>query len=503
MAALLARNDSCAASTGHRPSFSASIALLSVLGYFALLATPARALASSSAPGWSISSVAEPTNFDAGDVLDAEEEVTVEATGGSYELQPSQSGTATAPIAWDASAEEVQAALEALTVVGHGNVFVTGGHDNEHGRRPYLVTWVGELSGSSPGDLELEENMLTGGNATVDVGRLREAYASDRYTVTAVNMGTRAAEGETVIKDELPAGVVAVNATIEEGVLRSARECTRVVVGAVTSVTCKYAGTVAPGRELVVTIGLARVSSSLTGSLVNEARVSGGGAAEAATSESSPVNVGPAAFGIDQLRFETDGPAGEPVLQAGAHPSAVTTAIRFNNVLSNYLPGVGRDRLEPKVVQEVRVLSVDLPLGFVGDPLAAARCPEIDLTDQEGSLGEGGHPRTLCPAASIVGTLSLIWHGGEHQEPFPVYNVDPEPGYPAELGVNAVIGQPVFMYASVVRTAEGYRLRVATPAVLRAVDIEGVSVTVFGDPAEHDGTGGSRRVRDEPDGVLG
>jgi hypothetical protein len=81
----------------------------------------------------------------------------------------------------------------------------------------------------------------------------------------------------------------------------------------------------------------------------------------------------------------------------------------------------------------------------------------------------------------------------EHTVPYPVYNVVPEHGYPAEFGTNVGAGQPVFFYAGVVRDGSGYRLRIAVPGGLRAFGQEPVEVRVeiFGDPGALNGTGSS------------
>ncbi len=325
----------------------------------------------------------------------------------------------------------------------------------------------------------------------------------DQYTLTALNVGSRSSEGEVVIKDKLAAGVVPVKATIEEPRSEtteesSTGECTL----AIEVVRCAYSeGAVAPGHELLVSIRVA-VSSSLSGVVSNRATISGGGAQKASTIESTSVNVGPAPFGVDQLSFEASGLDGEADLQAGAHPAAVTTTIDFNTVPSSKNNGQPYD-----VAQEVKDVAVNLPLGFVGDPLATERCPEIDLTYTEGSLGSG-HYHTACPPASRVGTIRFVWAGGRREETdgFPVYNVVPERGYPAELGFNAGLGgAPIFMYASVAPSAAGYRVRIATPGALRsgATDIEGVSLTIFGDPAAHDDASGSTAFVTSPSSCLG
>ena len=69
----------------------------------------------------------------------------------------------------------------------------------------------------------------------------------------------------------------------------------------------------------------------------------------------------------------------------------------------------------------------------------------------------------------------------------------PRARLPAELAFNAAgFGQPIFMYASVLPGAAGYRLRIATPGVLRTLnfDLEGIAVTLFGDPSSHNGGSG-------------
>src|SRR6267378_4238268 len=69
---------------------------------------------STPAPGWGLRVLPEPTIFNDSDVQDAVEKLVISATGGTYELEPSELSNASAPIAWDASAAELQSALEAI-----------------------------------------------------------------------------------------------------------------------------------------------------------------------------------------------------------------------------------------------------------------------------------------------------------------------------------------------------------------------------------------------------
>jgi uncharacterized repeat protein (TIGR01451 family) len=464
----------------------------SLIAVAALLFSAVPASAAIPSAGWSISAVSEPTHFSIDETQDTVEELTIAATGGTYEVSPSHIGTPTAPIAWNASAKEVQQALETLPEVGGGAVEVTGAAGG-----PYKVTWIGRWSGRSPGNLLTSQNNLTDGvsQGSIVAETITEGKASDRYTVTVVNVGSRPSEGQVTITDRLPAGLVAVEATVEERASENGAECS-----VAATITCSYGEAVAPGGELLITIRVAVLFSSASSALVNEAAVSGGGAAEVVTTESTAVNVGPATFGIVRFAVEANGVDGTADLQAGDHPYSLTTTLSLNDVFDVF---GGTDSRLYNVPQDVKQVIVELPLGVVGDPLAAERCPETDLTDPEGGQGHGRY-HTSCPIGSRVGRVRLVLEGGARSEAFPLYNVVPEHGYPAELGFNAGLDQPIFMYASVVPSAAGYRLRVAEPAALRAGEtgIEGISLTVWGNPAEHDGGPGADAFLTNPMGCT-
>ena len=302
----------------------------------------------------------------------------------------------------------------------------------------------------------------------------------DRYAVAAVNVGSRPSKGEVMIADKLPGGLVPVAMTIEEPVSRNTGGCS------LAELKCTYGVPVRPDRELLVTISVKVPSSSLSGPLVNEATLAEAGGGEVSTSASNAVNAGSAPFGIAAFASEADGVDGMPDTQGSEHPYGVTTTIELNTIVEPVL--------EPEhqiVAQDARDIAVELPLGFAGDPLATERCPEIDMNITEGTIDTPAF-HTACPAASKVGTISLSFGlGSPPTVPYPVYNVIPEHGYPAELAVNAGIGQPIFLYASVVHDSSGYRLRVVTPGAIRLLgdDVESVRVTVFGDPGEVNGTG--------------
>jgi hypothetical protein len=323
----------------------------------------------------------------------------------------------------------------------------------------------------------------------------------DKYTLTVTNVGARAVGDQVKIIDKLPPQLLALEARVLEGGERAREgECT-----VAAEVTCTYEHPVPVGGVLLLSIQLEAPSPLVNGLVSNQATVSDGEGGEASATESTAVNIGPAAFGINRFTFEATGRDGRPDSQGGDHPFQVTTQLDLNTDLDNVLPGSESElvRKRDRVVQAAKDITVELPLGFAGDPLAAERCPAIDLTDTEGAAGGGPGPgglHTICPAGSRVGTVRLVWQGGGDSEPsgFPVYNVVPVRGYPAELGFNAGIGQPSFLYATVVPSPSGYRLRISSPGVLNINEVEQITFTTFGDPAEQDGTSGSAAFLTNP-----
>ncbi|HEX5762866.1 MAG TPA: hypothetical protein VFY04_07080 [Solirubrobacterales bacterium] len=74
----------------------------------------------------------------------AKQTLTVDATEGQLKL--SFRGQTSADVAFNATAAQVDAALEALSTIGAGNVAVTGGPGGPGGLTPYLITFAGALA---------------------------------------------------------------------------------------------------------------------------------------------------------------------------------------------------------------------------------------------------------------------------------------------------------------------------------------------------------------------
>jgi hypothetical protein len=220
------------------------------------------------------------------------------------------------------------------------------------------------------------------------------------------------------------------------------------------------------------------VAPEASGELNNAATVFGGGAATVATSAPTTISAAGPAFGVNGFDLEAFGVNGSVDSQAGDHPNAVTASLQFNAVKypegevgaegkrsANYLP-----------VQDAKDIVVDLPAGLVGNPETAPQCLL---------------PSAGCPASTRVGTIGIDGEGPESPgaEIQPIFNLVPDRGYPAEFGFT-YLSREFVMYASVTHRSGGYGLRVTVPGLPRlkhSLEITGITLTFFGDPAVADG----------------
>lgn len=182
-----------------------------------------------------------------------------------------------------------------------------------------------------------------------------------------------------------------------------------------------------------------------------------------------------AAFEISAFSGGVVNSDGTSAEQAGAHPYSITTEVQF--------PAVGF--FEPD--GQVKEVQVDLPPGLIGNPtVVPAQCTMEQLLDTR--VGNGGS----CPVSAQLGTAT-IWLAGL---PFPfgttaVYNMEPPPGHPAAFAFR-IAGQPAMLFPSV-RTGSDYGITVRSPEISQVLPVNGVSVTLWGTPADpsHDADRGT------------
>jgi hypothetical protein len=173
-----------------------------------------------------------------------------------------------------------------------------------------------------------------------------------------------------------------------------------------------------------------------------------------------------AAMHIDAFDYAATNADGSPSVQAGAHPFQVTTSFVFPSHVS------GSDILPD---ESPRNLTVELPVGFVGNPQAMSACAEQQL-----EIG-------ACPRSAQVGFTDLTFRGATPR--FPVFNMKAPPGMPAEFGF--YVGTGVHLVASV-RTGSDYGINITVKDLPQTIPWTATSVTFWGVPADpsHDGDRG-------------
>jgi hypothetical protein len=308
--------------------------------------------------------------------------------------------------------------------------------------------------------------------------------APEGYTLIVRNDGgTQTTKGSPVtITDSLPKEVTATRATaISEGPNGRGSptyELACPVTPGAELVTCTYEegptnGPILAGATIVVTITVA-VPEAAQSLAANSATVSGGGAPSAATSEVTPLSGEVAPFGLSLFDVETAGESGEADRQAGSHPFELTTSFAFN-VAGRESPSTENGNREwllagaaPKDVE------VALPPGLVGDPNALPQCSQRAFL-------EGANLN--CPVDTQVGTVRPFFYGAFPSADYPVYNLVPPAGAPAELGFSVSdLGRMTIFFH--VRSGGDYGLTASLDGIPETGPLQGAILTLWGVPAE-------------------
>ena len=192
------------------------------------------------------------------------------------------------------------------------------------------------------------------------------------------------------------------------------------------------------------------------------------------TTMANTVNGVTAAFGVQDFGVGVFGSGGLPDALAGDHPSLLSTTVNYTTRLNS---DASTAEIAALPVQEPKTEIVDLPPGFVADPAAAAQCPESLMQGKE----------VQCPAASVVGEAVIE---KRHRRTRPGSPLQRGAGKRLPGGVRLRIrGSIIYLRPRVLPTANGYVLSVSVPDIPRSVNVNGVQITFFGDPTEHDGAG--------------
>jgi len=312
--------------------------------------------------------------------------------------------------------------------------------------------------------------------------------------------GPTASGSEVTVTDVLPAGVTAtkVTATGEgangKGLPKYVLSCPHGEVSG--SVVCTYEegldikgeeqGRILPGATIAITI-VVSIEAGANALEANTATVSGGGAPSATVSEATPL-APPAPFGLALLDAEAVGPEGTPDTQAASHPFELTASLALN-VDARETPSEANGHGEaPLASGAARDVEVTFPPGLAGDPSATPRCSQQAFLEREA---------LNCPVDTQVGTVKAFFYGSFHAATYPVFNIVPPAGEPAELGFSvAGIGHiPIFFHVHGGVDEDG-RLTAQLSELPETGPWQGAILTLWGVPAD--------RTHDlEREGTLG
>jgi hypothetical protein len=273
-------------------------------------------------------------------------------------------------------------------------------------------------------------------------------------SIDVYNVGAEISGAGAVLTDTLPTGVTATGGAGCSGT---------------TVVTCEVPA-VGPAASEVVTIPVSVIPSA-SGTAANHIVLSGGGASGAA-SVSDPIVISSTSPGFGLAGFDGwfTNADGTPDKQAGSHPYEMTVELVMNNKLNKF--GWAEH------VGEAKDFTVAIPPGLVGNPSAVPLCTRQQLDGIGGGEGE-------CPADSQVGidtaTLGEAYEGHPFRFRFPVYNMMPPAGVPAQFAFE-IFGSQVFFDAGV-RTGGDYGITEHVDNVPERT-IAANSLTLWGVPGE-------------------
>jgi hypothetical protein len=316
------------------------------------------------------------------------------------------------------------------------------------------------------------------------------------YFIAVRNVGDASTDGSEVdLTITLPQHVTAVSVSAVFGF--SCSGSGGAPIDGASVVTCSMAGTIDPGAlppGLALTV---HVDSAASGVVTSSLQLTGGGAPPASTVDPTTVSATPLGFGIDGFDAQVfSDPQGDPSMQAGGHPYAITTAFDFNTMTNSALtspPPYTPTNGDLWPAEPTKDAVVDLPPGFIGNPSVVTQCSLADLSHTSGLSSA-----PLCAPSSQVGTaivrLNIFGFFGESAL-LPVFDIAPPPGVPARFGFS-VAGVVIALDAQL-RSNGDYGLSVTARNISQGVAIAGNSITFWGVPADpvHD------RQRSCPEGT--
>jgi hypothetical protein len=189
-----------------------------------------------------------------------------------------------------------------------------------------------------------------------------------------------------------------------------------------------------------------------------------------------------ASFGIKATELAFEEQDGSPVLQAGAHPFAMSTRVDFDTMVVDEAGKIAPDGA-------TKDLYTELPDGFAGVPTATPRCSGArfaELIAPKDAPGQSPPAVPNCPGSAvglIQVTATFVPKLPEDliAGPTPVYNLQPAPGTLAKFGF-VYLGVPVVFDVKLSEEAP-YRVIASFHSTAQSILIYGATLTIWGDPS--------------------
>jgi hypothetical protein len=469
------------------------------LSFVGLLFSASPALAA--APWWGLTSGSWPTNLHSGVATSEVQEVT--ATPGPFFgkkgvlftllVGKNTVGNFTTeefvPFGAEASAGNIQAALEGEAFYGIGNVTVSGG---PAGTAPLVVT---SLRTGAVEPLGVENHTESPGMAHANV--LTEGRPDGKIIVTAENLGDAPADGSVtpvVLEDVVPGNleVVGVEAIAGEPGFNQSGKLGPVVcsVASVRKARCVFEGTM-PSYELIEMRIQVRVVAASSGE-ANALTVSGGGAKLATLSK--PLTMGSGnSFGVADYQLIAEEEGGATSTQAGVHPFQLTT---ITTLATSEAAPVAKEQQPAAMTKD---LNYQLPPGVIGNPTPLPHCTDLQFTTLEPPTREHNE----CEAKTAIGVATLTFNApglGLQTTRVPVFNLEPLVGEPARFGFE-ILKVPTFLDTAV-RSGRDYGVTVSVSNITEIPGFLSAKVTFWGVPGDpsHDNARGWRCTLEEMTG---
>lgn len=225
-----------------------------------------------------------------------------------------------------------------------------------------------------------------------------------------------------------------------------------------------------------------------------------------ATNSSSTTTGTPASFetthgfgflpGAEGFAVSAFADGGAPATQAGSHPNQLDFSIGLQQ------GGEFEDQPgAPFADGDLRDLQIEMPPGLIVNPNAVEKCTLAQFHTPRISPFEESKAGESCPDRTQVGTVEVkTSRGGGTPRRFGLYNLDPAPGIPAQLGF-APFGTPIVLDAGLRAGADGsYTLTLEASDVPQSLDLYGLELSLWGTPwgASHNGERGNCLNESQP-----